>query len=357
MTNTGSSPTKFSMIVESWSTIQLAWKALQILTPDIFMDTTGCAFTFLVAKILANCKVGAYVHYPTISTDMLSLVWDRRPTYNNDAQITSNSLITYVKLVYYSLFALCYGFVGSLTNLVMVNSTWTYGHIRSLWRFANDIHIVYPPCDTASLEVLPLQQRGNNILSIGQFRPEKDHELQIRSFAKLIERLQNENKSLVGIQLVLIGSCRGASDEERVQKLQSLAEQLEISKYVKFVINQPFPVLKEWLGKSSIGIHTMWNEHFGIGVVEMMAAGTITIAHNTGGPKSDIIVPLEGQRTGYLATTAQEYSDAMYAIFFENSSEENTRIRTYGRKASKSFSDDVFDKSFQSALVASHILI
>jgi hypothetical protein len=30
-----------------------------------------------------------------------------------------------------------------------------------------------------------------------------------------------------------------------------------------------------------LGIHTMWNEHFGIGIVEMMAAGLITIAHRS----------------------------------------------------------------------------
>ena len=33
----------------------------------------------------------------------------------------------------------------------------------------------------------------------------------------------------------------------------------------------------------------MWNEHFGIGVVEMMAAGMVTVAHDSGGPKADII--------------------------------------------------------------------
>jgi alpha-1,2-mannosyltransferase len=34
----------------------------------------------------------------------------------------------------------------------------------------------------------------------------------------------------------------------------------------------------------------MWNEHFGISVVEMMAAGLVVIAHNSGGPKMDIIL-------------------------------------------------------------------
>ena len=42
-------------------------------TPDIFIDTTGFAFSFFVAAI-AGCRVTTYTHYPTISTDMLSVV-------------------------------------------------------------------------------------------------------------------------------------------------------------------------------------------------------------------------------------------------------------------------------------------
>lgn len=60
----------------------------------------------------------------------------------------------------------------------------------------------------------------------------------------------------------------------------------------------------------------MVDEHFGINIVEFMvntalflqknldlrlcgkAAGVIPLAHSSGGPLADIIVPLEGQRTG-----------------------------------------------------------
>ena len=38
-----------------------------------------------------------------------------------------------------------------------------------------------------------------------------------------------------------------------------------------------------------IGLHSMWNEHFGISVVEMLAAGLVVVAHRSGGPKMDII--------------------------------------------------------------------
>jgi alpha-1,2-mannosyltransferase len=35
--------------------------------------------------------------------------------------------------VYYRLFALLYGLVGRFADLAMVNSSWTYAHIASLW--------------------------------------------------------------------------------------------------------------------------------------------------------------------------------------------------------------------------------
>jgi alpha-1,2-mannosyltransferase len=38
-----------------------------------------------------------------------------------------------------------------------------------------------------------------------------------------------------------------------------------------------------------VAIHTMKHEHFGISVVELMSSGIITIAHNSAGPKEDII--------------------------------------------------------------------
>jgi alpha-1,2-mannosyltransferase len=61
--------------------------------------------------------------------------------------------------------------------------------------------------------------------------------------------------------------------------------------------------LERYLREASVGIHTMWNEHFGISVVEMMAAGLVVVAHNSGGPSMDIVVPFEDEPTGaYIRT-------------------------------------------------------
>lgn len=38
-----------------------------------------------------------------------------------------------------------------------------------------------------------------------------------------------------------------------------------------------------------VGIHTMIDEHFGISLVEFLAAGLLVVAHNSAGPKMDIL--------------------------------------------------------------------
>ena len=298
---------------------------------------------------------------------MLSLVWERRPSYNNNASISTKPIVTYAKLLYYSIFAILYGLMGSLSDLVMVNSSWTKGHIQYLWRLAGDIHVVFPPVDTKSLDALPLNDppRENLILSIGQFRPEKDHVLQLKSFALLLERYGGEMKQY-NPKLVLVGSCRGEDDRERVDQLQKLARELQIQDSVEFVLNQPYPVLKDYLGRASVGIHTMWNEHFGIGVVEMMAAGLVTVAHNSGGPKSDIIqrawdlqdfVLGQNMPIGCLASSVEEYAEAIYHVVKRgSSSREVLAVRQSGRKAAERFSDEVFMAASKDTMLASSLL-
>jgi alpha-1,2-mannosyltransferase len=46
-----------------------------------------------------------------------------------------------------------------------------------------------------------------------------------------------------------------------------------------------------------------------------MAAGTVILAHNSGGPKLDIVTDFNQQKTGYLADDIQSYAVAMETIF------------------------------------------
>lgn len=54
----------------------------------------------------------------------------------------------------------------------------------------------------------------------------------------------------------------------------------------------------QWLSRASIGLSTMIDEHFGINIVEYMAAGVVPVTHASGGPLNDIVVPFNGKPTG-----------------------------------------------------------
>jgi alpha-1,2-mannosyltransferase len=71
----------------------------------------------------------------------------------------------------------------------------------------------------------------------------------------------------------MVGSCRGPDDDARLQQLQQYAEQLGLADAVEWHVNVPYSELKQLLGGAVGGLHTMLDEHFGISVVEYMAAG------------------------------------------------------------------------------------
>uniref|UniRef100_A0A8C5L6Y8 GDP-Man:Man(3)GlcNAc(2)-PP-Dol alpha-1,2-mannosyltransferase n=1 Tax=Jaculus jaculus TaxID=51337 RepID=A0A8C5L6Y8_JACJA len=340
----------FTLLGQSLGSVFLGWEALLQCVPDIYIDSMGYAFTLPLFKYLGGCRVGSYVHYPTISTDMLSVVKNQHASFNNAAFITKNPCLSKAKLVYYYLFACIYGLVGSCSDVVMVNSSWTLNHILSLWKVGHCTNIVYPPCDVQTFLDIPLHEKktpGHLLVSIGQFRPEKNHALQIRAFANLLNKKVTE--SAPSLKLVLIGGCRNKDDELRVNQLRKLAEDLGVQDAVEFKINISFDELKNYLSEATIGLHTMWNEHFGIGVVECMAAGTVILAHDSGGPKLDIVVPHEGGRTGFLAESEEEYAEAM-AHILSLTAGERLQVRRNARASVSRFSDQEFEVTFLSSV-------
>lgn len=80
-----------------------------------------------------------------------------------------------------------------------------------------------------------------------------------------------------------------------------------------------------------------------------MAAGTIIIAHDSGGPKMDIVVPYQGQNTGFLASDEDTYADAMEKVF-KMSVDERRKIREAAKASVVRFSDQEFETAFLAAV-------
>ncbi|KAJ4827914.1 asparagine-linked glycosylation protein [Turnera subulata] len=338
---------RFTMIGQSLGSIYLAWEALCKFTPQFYFDTSGYAFTYPLARVF-GCKVICYTHYPTISLDMISRVRDRSSMYNNDASIARSGWLSLCKLVYYRVFGWMYGFVGSCAHLAMVNSSWTQSHIEQLWRIPDRTKRVYPPCDTSGLQELPLERPAEtpNIISVAQFRPEKAHLLQLEAFSVAINKLDAE---LPRPKLQFVGSCRNKFDEERLQHLQEKAIELKVGGDVQFYKNVTYRDLVRLLGGAVAGIHSMIDEHFGISVVEYMAAGAIPIAHNSAGPRMDIVLEEDGQQTGFLAQNVEQYADAILKVI-RMSETERLKMAAAARRRAGRFSGQRFDEDFKAAV-------
>ncbi|KAM3184482.1 hypothetical protein ACTXT7_008293 [Hymenolepis weldensis] len=154
-----------------------AFECLIRLPPDFYIDTTGFSFTIPLFSWFIGARCGAYVHFPTISTDMVNRVVQQSTatSYNNSSRIRNSQFLTTLKKLYYIIFKWIYGWTGSSVNChaVAVNSTWTMSHIASL--FGSKPIILYPPCPCLVNEKGEGEKRKPWIISIGQFRPEKNH--------------------------------------------------------------------------------------------------------------------------------------------------------------------------------------
>lgn len=320
----------FTLAGQAIGSILLANECLNLLTPDIFIDTLGLGFTYPWVRFMTDdTYIVSYTHYPFIQKDMLARVG-----------------VVY-KAYYYKALIWCYKCVGQWADLIMANSNWTMNHLVNLFEVPDKTQVVYPPCDVTEFRELPFnrqQPRFNQIVSVSQFRPEKDQLLQLRA----LEYLQKEGKLPVDAKLILIGGVRNADDQKLLDSLAQKAKDWGLENHVEFRQNVEFSEILLAFSESKVGIHTMLDEHFGIGVVEMMAAGLITVAHNSGGPKRDIIGAAD--TAGYLAETAEEYGEAMLKGLTEFDSHFHTQMRKNGQEQALIFSNENFMDQFSRSM-------
>uniref|UniRef100_A0A1I8BF16 GDP-Man:Man(3)GlcNAc(2)-PP-Dol alpha-1,2-mannosyltransferase n=1 Tax=Meloidogyne hapla TaxID=6305 RepID=A0A1I8BF16_MELHA len=331
---------RFTLIAQLFAGLIVGFEALWRFCPEWFIDTTGCPLTLPLFYWLGGAKTLCYVHYPTITTEMIHLVDSRTSTYNNSSIIASSFLLTKLKLIYYRIVALLYKGCGCCSQLTMANGSWTSSHIEQLW--STKPKIVFPPCNVERL--LELENNSEikmekvdeenifnvQIISVGQIRPEKNH---------------------LEVKLIIAGGCRNEEDTKRVEFLQNYAKGnfgMKSGVEIDWELNINCERLLELMKNSLIGLHTMWNEHFGISVVEGMAAGVIMVANNSGGPALDIIgnENLNNEKCGFLASTKEEYINIILQIITEMNVEERKNIREAARRKALNFSDICFEDKF-----------
>jgi alpha-1,2-mannosyltransferase len=257
-----------------------------------------------VGKILTGANIGAYIHYPTMSNDMFAKIENRKPDYNNREIFTKNNFLFSLKIFYYKFFLFVYRVCGWFTDIAVANSNWTGSRIEAVWH-RKPIDVLYPPAAIGSGDQIKDITSGEDksrkkvLVSLAQFRPEKNHKLQILVFSKVLKRVPDA-------EFWVMGGARNDADIELLEGLKQYAKSLRIpDDKISYIANAEWSQVSSKLRQGMCAIHTMVDEHFGISLLEFLEAKLPVVAHRSGGPENDILLPDE--KYGFLASTEDEF--------------------------------------------------
>lgn len=245
-------------------------------------------FSAFEAELLDKAKKNiAYVHFPEIHFD-----------YGHSASRKKIYLWLYKKLLERD--------IGKL-NLVFCNSNYTAAMMEKYWgKFGiEDPVVAYPPVEDIFWSSKPLSERANRVVYIARFTSRKRHEI--------MKKLATE---FPAFEFVSVGGLR---DTEQ-KWFEDFSKDLPSNYAVKPNLSEKD--LIALLQDSRIYLHLMEGEHFGIAPMEALAAGCVTLVHNSGG--SGEFIPEE-----FRWTTTEDLKEKMaklssspdYVALWENKKE------------------------------------
>ncbi len=183
----------------------------------------------------------------------------------------------------------------------ITNSRYSAGYLRERYQ-TNDI-VVAPPC--VSVDEFRAGPKEPMILHVSRFAmpsafADKAHIMMIQAFKQLCDR------GLRGWRFVLAGATIDEGEETYVNHLAKHAHGYPI----EFVRNLSASELRDTFARASIYWHATGysvrepaaQEHFGITILEGMAAGAVPMSYNSGGPPEIIT---DGE-SGYLFDTLEQ---------------------------------------------------
>lgn len=341
----GPSRSLFKLLGHLLTTIILTTEALERHTPDYFIDTTGAYMSYGVVKALVPfCQVGTYMHNPFIKYDTLEEVAEDK-TRNNHWLLQLGWPVLWLKKTYNNAVLRLPIVMGNCVDFAWANSTFTASHMRKLWprlggKGGAELKILFPPCGVERISHIDDSRRRNVLLSFGRFTPETGHELQLEIF----QRLQLKNHK--DLTFYIFGYCKNDKDKKHLQKLQRWCDKHRIKEKVAFLEEPTFGEWCEVLQEASYGIHTRKDEPFGSAIVEMMAAGLIVIADDTGGPKLDIITQKDHVPYGFRANNTKQFTEHIELCSDPKKKQFYKQVTAKAREEMQKFSETSFKEAF-----------
>ena len=213
-----------------------------------------------------------------------------------------------------------------LPGRVLTNSTWTAGQIYRVYNVIADV--VYPPVDVEIFNtVAGNDKRDKVVVTVSRFTVEKK-----------LEKIVNVAGKLRDYTFILIGSTH----EYSYIALDEIKRRIKEYGLNNIILepNLPRSKLLEYLKNARYYLHPEVPEHFGIAVVEAMAAGCVPIVYRDGGAWYDVVSKVSSE-LGYRRI--EEVVGLIKKL--DENMELYSKLRERSVEVSKSFNYDNFKKS------------
>jgi len=211
--------------------------------------------------------------------------------------------------------------VSRIDHLLAV-SDFTRQFVRERW--GRESTTLYPPCPVDLYSNLRLPKR-DLVVTVGRIAPEK----RIGLFLEIARRLP-------GIEFAIIGSI-STYKAPYYNSLKAAAPN-----NVSFVI-APLRKVSELLGSAKVYVHCAKNEHFGITIVEAMAAGCVPVVHDSGGPREIVSDPV-----GFRWNEIDDAVGQISRLVGDDDGRKQLSKRAVSR--ARQFGPDVFEEGFARVL-------
>jgi glycosyltransferase involved in cell wall biosynthesis len=163
---------------------------------------------------------------------------------------------------------------NDFSDVVLANSNSTRKQCIKRWN-RNDCIVLYPSIKIDEIATYisssSSSSRDDICIVLSRLSPEKKIELAIEAF---------KTKVLKNKQLLIIGYL-SRENKNYYQRLRDLSKRNE---NIKILPNLRRNDVLTLLSKAKILFHPMPDEHFGITIIEAMAAGCLPVVHASGGP-------------------------------------------------------------------------
>ena len=283
---------------------------------DIVINTHGDALPY---RISGATPYLLYLHFPTF-------------LMSSTASYASNK---YRKSVFWRAYFKPYALMShslalramTRSSIILTNSAFSREAIREAFA---DVHpyVLCPPVDTQRFSYAyshSINAREMKVLVVARFSPEKQ-----------IENAVTVARLLGGrIKFHIVGSLRPAN-RPYFKMLQNMIETYGLTQTVTLTPNASNEELNHAMSQSMIYFHTMIGEHFGVSILEAMAAGLIPVVPAYGGCSE--IVPSE-----YQYHTIQEAAD----LIAKNAKIADNEKMVQMHDIARQFSPDNFRKAMK----------